>query len=358
MFAVSDQVLTALGGSYEAIPEVWLLRDPPVRVPIVAGEVRAAYNSQVARTAALALEQRTVEELGMSVLTDQVMVRIGVRDLISIPVFTGRIDSIDIDEESGSVDTQCVDRGADVIRARFEAPYVASGLYTVIQDMQLLLIDADGAFVSTADPLIVDSPNPQQMWEEDRGQALDELAASVNAIWMADRSGGFTIFRNPYSLTSEPPGVLALRNGSNGTIVRFRGARARPEVANSVTVVTERTDGSAPIRVTVRDTNPTSPTYWGGPFGKQNIVVKNQTPTDAPEAARMARRLLQQRLAVTRTWNISTPMFPILDPGDVVTVVFDGDVTLQVVEQITYPLLAVNETSIVTRQWQHMEDIS
>lgn len=356
MFPVSAQVLAALSGPYEAVTDVWLLRDTPTLVPVAAGTVSASYRSQVARTASLTVDRETYRNLMLTPISDQVMIRVGVKGLPMIPIFTGRIDSINEDLETSSVDLDCVDRGADVIRARFEVPYATTGLQTVTFDMGAILIDVDGSFVASFDPAIIDSPDPVQIWEEDRGEALDNLASAINSIWMADRSGGFTIFRNPYSLPMEPPGVATIENGVGGSTVTVGAVTSRSEVANSVTVVVERTDGAAPVRVTVRDTGATSPTRWGGPFGKQNLIVKNQTLANDSEAQAVAARLLQQRLAATRTWSITTPLFPILDPGDVITVILDGNVTLQVVEQVTYPLDAVGETSITTRQWQFIEE--
>jgi len=357
MFPVSPAVMAALDGGAEMVADVWLLRSRPVSIPFAGGSVSATYQSQVARTASLTVDREVYRQYRMTVLSDQVMIRVGVRGLPMIPVFTGRLDSVTEDFETGAIDIECVDRGADVVRARFEVPYSTNGLYTVTQDMEAILIDVDGGFVASIDPHIVDAIDPVQVFEEDRGEAMDKLAASVNAIWMADRSGGFTIFRNPYSFTMEPPGVVTITNGVGGSTVTANRAVSREEVANSVTVVVERSDGTPPIHVTVKDIDPASPTFWGGPFGKQNVIINNQTPTNESEARNMASRSLQQRLAATRQMSITTPFYPILDPGDVIVVILDGEVGLQVVDRVDCPLDAPSQASISTREWQFIEEV-
>jgi hypothetical protein len=355
VYPASDALRAALTADHEMDVEVWLLRDPPVLLPISGGSVTATYRQQVSRNAALTLNTRTVDELAVSNLSDVVLIRTGIPNVDMVPIFVGRIDNID-DDETGSVSAQCVDRGADVIRARFETPWPTTSGQRVSMEIQSLILSVDGTFSLTVESDVPDYRVPVMIFEEDRGAALDELAASLNSIWTANRYGGFTLHRNPYSFNGPITSVATISDGVNGTIVTYARSVSREQVANSVTVIVERSDGSTPLRVTVRDTDTGSPTYWGGPFGKQNIVVRNTAPLSETDALALARRILNQHLAVTRQWRISTPHFPILDPGDVITVNKGGYITQQVVESITYPLLAVNGTAIGTRELRSMSD--
>lgn len=351
VFPLHAATKAALDGSYELASEVWVLRDPPVRVPASTGVVNASYQSQVARDATFTTDRGALTP-SLSTLTDKVMIRVGVKDVEMVPIFTGRVDEIS-ENEFGALDVSCVDAGMEVVRAKFEVPWSTTGLSTVLEDIQAILADVDSTFVVAFDPLVTDARDPVQVWEEDRGAALDDLAASVDGIWMADRSGGFTVFRNPYSLVSEPPFVALIEDGVNGDIITVGATTSRSEVVNSVTVITERADGVPPIRVTVRDSAPGSITRWGGPFGKQNLVIKNPTPEDTVVATRLAGRLLQQSLAATRGLNVTTPANVLLDPGDVVAIRRDGEILPMVVERITTPIDAPGQGALSTRQWRN-----
>lgn len=357
MFPVSSDVLAALNGSYELVSEVFLLRDTPVRIPVSSGAVTASYQSRVARTASLVVDREVFDFYDLSVLSDQVMIRMSVKGFPEIPIFTGRITDIDDDRETGAISLDCVDHGDDVIAAKFEAPWATSGLQTVTYDMEAILVDVDSSFVASFDPQIIDTPDPVQIFEEDRGQALDDLASAINSIWMADRSGGFTVFRNPYSFPSEPPSFLTLTDGVNGDFATASRVTSRSDTYNSVTVIVERTDGTSPIRQTVKDSVVGSPTFWGGPFGKRNLIINNATPNNSSEARRMADRLLQQRLAATREQTFTSPLLMILDPGDLVTTVIDDTVSLQVIQQITLDLDASTVGSASCREWRFIEEV-
>jgi hypothetical protein len=145
------------------------------------------------------------------------------------------------------------------------------------------------------------------------------------------------------------------RDGENGALVTVDNAKSRDGIFNSVTVVTERANNTAPVRVTVRDMAALSPTRWGGLFGKQNLVVKNQVPLIAPETLALAGRLLRQSLALQRSFTVSVPHMPILDPGDVFTVWYRNEVVALVAESIRYSFNARQETTINARELRDIE---
>jgi len=190
------------------------------------------------------------------------------------------------------------------------------------------------------------------VFEWDRGQALDQIAQGASQVWQPDRSGGFVLYDNPYSIgpALASQSVVTLRDGEDGCTVRVLDAITREGVYNSVTVVVERVNNTEPIRVTARDTDPLSATLWGGPFGKQNKVVKNQNPIGIADASMLALRILRQSLALQRSWRIEVPNVPFLDPGDVFTLWYRNEVTAQVVESIAYSGSAEQQTVISSRE--------
>lgn len=318
-------------------------------LPIQGGNVEATLGTRAGRRATFATDRAYLPYV--TPLGARVLIRTGIPGIEMVPIFEGRIDSVP-DDHTGNVQVQCAGRGQDVQDARFEVPFaVAPGTSLLVTLTQLLL---DGTYLGSVevDGIINDKPSSVLVYEEDRGGACDDIARTLQVIWESGRAGQFRIFPNPFAAIAQPDEAVLLRDGIGGTLVTINRTTSRTLIYNSVTVVVERTDGSAPMRVTARDNDATSPTFWSGPFGRQNLVVKTQAPLTQVDTASLAGRLLSQSLALARSWTITIPHYPLLDPGDVVIVWWNNEVTAQVVESITYPLSAGEPTYLSTREWR------
>lgn len=317
-------------------------------VPVIGGTITATFTSQVTRSGSIQVPKSIVDSGLLSPVTDKVVIFTGIPGVIELPIFTGRVVSQSQDDGQ-SVTCQLADTSRDIVRARFEQPWRAVAGATASSEMERIVADVSGeiAIDVSQTPEIV---NPYVVWEEDRGKALDDLASAMSCIWQGDRFGGLVCYPNPYSTTSEAPPVVTLRTGPGGSINKITKVTSAENMANSVTVVVERTDNSSPIRVTARDNAVASPTRWGGPFGKQNIIRKTHNPLTEEAARFIAFRILNQSLALFRSWQIQTPHFLLLDPGDIIAVKWDDEITAQVVESITYPLAAIDTTTLSTRE--------
>lgn len=318
-------------------------------LPIQGGTVEATLGVRAGRRATFGTMRQYLPVV--SPLGARVLIRTGIGSLSMVPVFEGRIDSVP-DDQSGNVQVECIGRGQDVEDARFEVPFAVPVGASLLTTLKSLLLGGTYMGSVEVEGAVQDRPSSVLVYEEDRGFACDDIARTLQVIWAEGRAGQFRIFNNPFAAVSQPPAAAILRDGVNGTIVTINRTTSRTLVKNSVTVVVERTDGSAPIRVTARDNTPTSPTYWLGPFGQQNLIVKTQAPITQPVAASLAQRLLNQSLALARSWTITTPHYPLLDPGDVVIVWWNNEVTAQVIESITYPLAAGQPMYLSTREWR------
>ncbi len=351
VYPASDALIQALSHSHRMVADVLLIRGGDITaVPFVGGTVSATYSAQVGRTGTVIMERGYYEALTISTLTDVVMIRTGIPGIEMVPLMTGRVDSIQNDHTSGVVTLSILDRAADVVRALFETPWSVNEGQSTIAVMTQMIQDVNPDFTVTIGPGVVDDTTPAGAFEEDRGGALDELAAGINAVWLATRTGSFLIASNPYRGAAVDSGIV-VRNGSTGTIREATDTVSRSAVKNSITVISENVaSGRPPIRVTVRDDDPSSPTFWGGPFGKQNCIIRNDTLTNRIAAEEYAARLLSQSLAMVHSWTISTPHFPLLDPLDVFTTVYNGDTQSQVVVSVDYPLLAPDATTISSRE--------
>lgn len=319
--------------------------------PVISASVSATYGTQGGRDASITVDSNLIRAGLFNPLSDEVVLRTGIKGELDMPIFTGRVDRVGEDSD-GETEIILLSRAAELIRAKFEVPWTVAGggqaRSEIARVINAVNVDWGVDFTNANDALC---PNGL-VYEDGPGEACDALAKGASLIWQPDRAGSFVVYNNPYfvgpSLASNPAVILTA--GVDGTLARVEAAKSRENVFNSVTVVVERVDNVNPIRITVRDGNPVSPTFWGGIFGKQNLVVKSQTPVGFAETQNLAIRILRQSLALQRSWTISVPNLPYLDPGDVFILNYQNEVFGLVAEQIEYSYNAQDPTIITARE--------
>lgn len=317
----------------------------------VSGSVSASVNNRVTRSATFSLTRPDYPLNADDPLSPEfavVVIRAGIeygdgsKELF--PVFTGRVWDATL-EPAGTVRFECDDLAADVIGYRFEQPRTTQSP-TTLGEIQVLIREALPQAVFGTHT-VTDQPTPQSLtWDEDRGDALDDLAESLGGRWFARGDGSFVVAPFDY----EPDAVAqTLHDGPGGLLLQASIPRSRSGVANSVVVVSERTDGSAPVRVPARDTTPGSPTLFGGKFGRVSQIIKVQTPLSFPQAQTLARTQLRASIALRRQWSANVVPDMSLEPGDTVDLSFMDVRDVQVIDQITYPLDTRTPMRIDTR---------
>ena len=266
----------------------------------------------------------------------------GSRELF--PVFTGRIQDVDRNGE-GAVTVAASDLADDVIGDEFEQPQVSVTGADVTDEIRRLILQVlpDATFGTNDVPAGL---TPALVWDSDRGKALDDLAAAVQGRWYALGDGSFVVRMYPYT-TGVP--VASLVDASGGLVMTASRSITRRGTANSVTVSSERFDGNSPVRATVRDTDPTSPTYYGGPYGRRTQIIKVQTPLTQTDAQDLAAAQLAAATALVEQWDISTIPDHRLEPGDTINVSYRGLSSVQVIDRITYPLTTNGAMTLQTR---------
>ena len=257
------------------------------------------------------------------------------------PVFTGRVYDAEL-QSDGLVSFRADDLAADVIAADFEQPVNSqSGASTVAEIQRLILEGFEWATFGAND--VTDAVVPKLAWDDDRGKALDDLAATLEGRWFTLGDGSFVVRRNAYDDTTP---VVTLTDGVGGTLNRAQVSLTADGTFNSIVVLAERLDGDDPIRVVERNLNATSPFYYGGPFGKRVKKIRMQTAAGFADAQRVARAELAAVSALTRQWNMSAVPDYRMEPGDVAAVSWRGVSDVQIIDSITYPL-ATGDTMTV-----------
>lgn len=336
-------------------------------IPVIGGSVSAELASTVTRSLDLTVDD-TLFPTGptdpLSPYVSVLRVRAGIeypdgsQDLF--PVFRGRVYQVDRGAD-GKVHIQADDLAADVISYRFESPQGSvPGGSTVSEIQRLISGGLPQATFGTND--VNDQAVPVLTWDEDRGRALNELAVALQARWYALGNGDFVVRRYPYTvptpvgrITDGQPSYTTAADSlrgipeTTGVIAAATRSVTRDGTANSVTVVSERLDGSAPIRYTARDFTADSPTFFGGLYGSVSIILKPQTTLDLPAAQALARAQLNASRALTEQWSFTMAPDYSLEPGDALVVGYRGQESTQVIDRITYPLMTDKLMAVGTR---------
>lgn len=255
---------------------------------------------------------------------------------ILFPIFTGRIYDARRDP-SGNVTFRADDLAADVIAARFEQPTsslrgsVFANQSTEFRRLVLQAVPQAQFGVDDITPTRI----PDLVWDEDRGQALDDIAQSAGARWFALGDGRFVLRRFAYDPATP---VAEFLDGPQGLMSQAAISVTRDGTANSVVVVSERMDGTDPVRVVARDVAAGSPTRYGGLFGRVVQVIQIQTPMTQNEASLLARTQLSGAVALTEQWESTVVADHRLEPGDTARLRYRGVQADQIIDGITYPL--------------------
>lgn len=312
-------------------------------VEISTGEVTANLTNRVTRSATFTLPRewfpRTPEDAlspYFAVAHIRAGLEIGTGQEILWPVFTGRIYDARLSPD-GSVVFRADDLAADVVAARFEQPTaslrssVFANQSTEFRRLVTQALPQAEFGTDDIDPTRI----PDLVWDEDRGQALDDIAESAGARWFALGDGQFVLRRFAY----EPSAPVAeFLDGPQGLMSQAAVSITRDGAANSVVVVSERMDGTDPVRVVARDVTLGSPTRYGGKFGRAVQVIKIQTPLSQTEAATLARTQLTASVGITEQWDSTVVADHRLEPGDTARLRYRGVQADQIIDGIVYPL--------------------
>lgn len=119
---------------------------------------------------------------------------------------------------------------------------------------------------------------------------------------------------------------------------------------NGVSVSGEGSNVDTPVRGTVWDDDPASPTYYQGGYGQ--VPMFHSTPNLKTQAAceKAARSLLARVKGRTQQLSITTIVNPALEPLDVVTATVNGKQSRFVIDKLKVPLKVSEAMSIQARE--------
>lgn len=346
MYPVSDRFLATLAEDHVPITEVVLLRTDgsAERLDHEGGSVAVDWSSQCRRTCSVsATDLALIPRTPLSeILTNGARLRIsrgvrysdGSQELVPLGVF--RIDEIGGDVDAGPVSVSGKSLECVVADDKFTAPYRATGTAVTAISALILRSLPDAAVVSA----VVDAAIGPRTWDvgDDPWSAAQEIAAVLGAQVYSDADGQFTIRELPDITTATP--VWTIAAGEGGVYVSAARGTSADGVFNGVHARGESSEtGSAPVSSLVVDSDPTSPTYWDGPFGHRPMFHSSSTLTTTGACTQAATVLLRSARAPNARADLSSLPNPALAPGDVLRVVYpDGTRELHQVASFTVPL--------------------
>ncbi len=234
-----------------------------------------------------------------------------------------------------------VDRSARIAVNLFADAYsIPNG--TPVEQAVLDILSQQAPWVTQTN--IVNSPATvaaqQYQPGDDPFQAIQQLCASAGLLVYFDRDGIFTVIVDP-SQNPKPPSALFLDGPSNTASAITRINNSSPGYNGVIVVGQSLTNSTVPVVGVAWDTNPKSPTFAYGPYGKVPAPpVQVSSVSDSASALAMAQALLPQVLGQTNQVAVTTVPLFWLDVYDLIVVKNEATQTdsVLILEQATIPL--------------------
>lgn len=257
-------------------------------------------------------------------------------------------DTDQSDAARGPLSLSLEDRMATIIDSRFLQPrqWLTGTSVGDIVDEVILEIYPE------ADIIYDDDSNLAQLGrsliaEESRYNVLDTLAKGLGKIFYWDTLGRL-IFE---TIPDDDVVNWTVKAGPNGVMVDSNRSLTRDNVYNAVVVLGEGADQQRPVRAVAFDAQESSPTFFGGPFGRVPRFYSSPFITTELQAENAAVNLLRQSLGAPYDVGLSAIPNPAVRPYHVLRVIYnDGSREKHVVEKCSIPLNVDDSLGVATRQ--------
>ena len=356
--APSSRFLPALAYSHRVVTEVHLIRTDGTDELLdhTGGTVTVDRGQAVRRTCSVTLADTSLIPRSpsdkISVYGAQLRIFRGIdygdgSSPETVPLGVFRVDAVQGDPDVGPVTITGSGLESFVIDDVFTAPVsiasgsAVAGITTLIQGTiptATVISRATDATVGT------------MSWDREtsRWDACTTLATALGAELYADAAGQFIIAPLP---DLNPDSVVwEVAAGEGGVLISANRGMARSGVFNSVTAYGENTaDNVAPVSATVEDTDPTSPTYVSGPFGRVPTFYSSAALITTAQCTAAATQLLKTRLKPNAVADVTSLPNPLLEPGDVIRVGYaDGSREIHQAASFSIDLTAAGDFTIAT----------
>ena len=311
---------------------------------VVSGNFTATSRSNIWRQCNVVLTSPWVERFESLDVTDIIRIERGVRfynkqeEWITVGEFF--VQDISHDVQSRRFTVTGFDAGSAIEDFGLITPYAPQSAdgsqITFVQAIQELINavlpnatlqvgeDVDTTLVTQSSTVFTGS----------RWDAINQLAKGLGAVVHATIENNFQI----EVISEDPAAVWEAGSGQGGVLVTATQGHSRREQFNAVQVRWESPNGGGVVFVV--DSDPESPTYWDGPFGRKPAPEESLPEVDSESAAvGAATALLNQYKGFARSLSFTSITNPLLEPLDVVRVTTpDGKADDHIIDNINYSL--------------------
>lgn len=349
MLPVSDAFLAAIRGSHSIVSGASVLTPPGQTGTALIGTSLAVVSGQVTLDATADVRgtlDMTVAEPWPTGNTTNDLVPYGTEIAINrgivfgngvvqrVPLGIYRLTTVEqTDAPKGSLRLTGSDRMSVVIAARLEIPRSFSAATTfgtvmttlvqaVLPAQTIQWLNTDGSTDAITPATAI---GRVQIAETDRFGFLNDMIKSLGMVWYFDYRGILVIKPIPAAGIS----VWTADAGVNGVLVHANRSLTRDGVHNSVIATGEALDNTAPFTATAHDTDPTSVTYYSGPFGPVPFFYSSPFITTAAGAASAAAGQLLLNRGLPYNVDFTQVPNPALEPLDGITIVYPIDLSTQ-----------------------------
>ncbi|WP_425837348.1 DUF5047 domain-containing protein [Streptomyces fractus] len=361
MYSVSTEFLRALLSSHRIVTRVDAYYNGQLTaedIPVADGSVSVDRGSKTRRSLSLTVSDVSylpwdvtdpLAAYGQTLVVSR-GVRFADRDEL-VPLGTFRINEPQGDVHEGPVTLTGVTAEATLQDDVFMVPTSTAGYGNCVQAIEFLIRQAiPGAPIVN---LTSDGRNPicaVANWDAggDRWDAIVSVATAMRAEIYVDAIGRFVITDLPDPLAA--PVVWEFAEGEWGNLISASRQMSRTAVFNAVVVSGENSSSeTAPVSGVAYDNEPTSPTRWGGPYGRVPKLYSSSLVVTQGDAQALANYMLADLIAPNVQTSIEASPNPALEAGDCVRVSYAGRKELFIVQSFSVPLTAEGDFPITLR---------
>lgn len=265
----------------------------------------------------------------------------GSREWVSLGYY--RIDDLEQAEApSGPITIAAPDRMAQILDERLEEPrqYDASAsIRFLVEDLVHEVYPGLTVTIEGFDPDV--ALGTSRIVDENRYEFLNDIAKAHGCVMHFDYDGTFVM--KPVPEPTLP--VATVSGGPGGVLVRRRRRLTRKGLYNAVVANGEQVGEEDPVRGVARNTNPLSPTRWGGPFGHVPRLYDSSFLKTDEQCQNAAQAMLDRITGLPYTVSFEQVPNPALEPLDPVSI--EGE--LHVLDRMSIPLIATRTMRAETR---------
>jgi len=363
MRPVSDRFLSTVRGSHAmasrarvCAPGQTGVNPLGVEIPIVSGDVKLDSTADIRATLDLTTEWEfpaTASEL-LTPYGNELFVERGIvyGDGGTEWVSQGYFRMYEVDQQDapdGEIQIDARDRMSGIIDARPEAPMEFGSGTSVSSIFDFLVGEVyPGAVILFDFDAGATTFPSSHVLEDDRYKFLKDIADSLGKVMYWDYAGRLRVETAPDPTVP----VFTVNHGRGGVVATVSRRLKRDGVYNAVVATGEQAGETPPVRAVAYDHNPSSPTYWDGPFGKVPRFYSSSFITTIAQAQSAADAMLARQLGLP--YNVDFSMVPnvALEPLDPIELSYSNrlDSELHVIQTLTVPLDAGGVMQGTTRE--------